>query len=52
MRSTTVTPKFRTSDRIVRDSKRKDKAVTLARREVRRGKYEGTEAVVRIAANV
>jgi hypothetical protein len=35
-----VTPKFRTRDLNVRDSKRKDKARTLARREVRRNKYE------------
>lgn len=53
-----MTPKFRTYEIDTfgrtprsRDSKRKDKATTLARREVRRTKYEATEAAVRIAAN-
>ncbi|UFD98008.1 hypothetical protein PQC18_gp70 [Streptomyces phage Pablito] len=46
-----MTPKFRNSDRIVRDSRRKDKAITLARREIRHQKYEGSPAVVRITAN-
>jgi hypothetical protein len=50
-RSTTVTPKFRIHDGQVRDSKRKDKATTLARRELRRQKYEPTAAVVRVNAN-
>ncbi|ATI18855.1 hypothetical protein SEA_DIANE_71 [Streptomyces phage Diane] len=45
-----MTPKFRIHDTNVRDSKRKDKAETLARREVRRTKYESNPAVVRIAA--
>lgn len=45
-----MTPKFRIQDTNVRDSKRKDKATTLARREVRRNKYENP-AVVRITAN-
>jgi hypothetical protein len=47
-----MTPKFRLNDTNVRDSKRKDKATTLARREIRHQKYEGNPAVVRIAANV
>lgn len=47
-----MTPKFRTLDSNVRNSRRKDKAETLARREVRRNKYEGNPAVVRISANV
>ncbi|WJN62607.1 hypothetical protein [Streptomyces phage phiScoe1] len=46
-----MTPKFRIHDSNVRDSKRKDKATTLARREIRHQKYEGSPAVVRIAAN-
>lgn len=46
-----MTPKFRTHDLNVRDSKRTDKATTLARKAVRQNKYEGTEAVVRIAAH-
>jgi hypothetical protein len=46
-----VTPKFRTHDAIVRDSKRTDKARTLARKVIRENKYEASEAVVRIAAN-
>ncbi|MER6231763.1 hypothetical protein ABT169_21855 [Streptomyces sp. NPDC001616] len=46
-----MTPKFRINDRTVRDSKRKDRATTLARREQRHQKYEATEAVVRIASN-
>jgi citrate lyase beta subunit len=46
-----VTPKFRTHDAIVRDSKRIDKARTLARKVIRENKYEGTEAVVRINVN-
>ncbi|WP_438470748.1 hypothetical protein [Streptomyces asiaticus] len=37
-----MTRKFRTHDGTVRDSKRKDKATTLARREVRRQKYGST----------
>ncbi|MEU0674494.1 hypothetical protein ABZ330_16665 [Streptomyces sp. NPDC006172] len=44
-----MTPKFRTLDTNVRDSKRKDKATTLARREIRAQKYE-TPAVVRLAS--
>ncbi|MEU9795039.1 hypothetical protein AB0E27_31350 [Streptomyces sparsogenes] len=44
-----MTPKFRVTDNNVRDSKRKGKATTLARREVRRQKYENP-AVVRITA--
>ncbi|MGW3323905.1 hypothetical protein [Streptomyces virginiae] len=39
-----MTPKFRDHDLNVRDSKRKDKALTLARREVRRNKYEDSPA--------
>jgi hypothetical protein len=46
-----VTPKFRTHDLTVRDSKRTDKATTLARKAVRQNKYEANEAVVRITAN-
>lgn len=46
-----MTPKFRNADHTVRDSRRKDKATTLARREVRRNKYD-TPAVVRITSNV
>lgn len=46
-----MTPKFRTHDLNVRDSKRKDKATTLARKTVRQNKYEGSPAVVRITAN-
>jgi len=46
-----VTPKFRTHDLTIRDSKRKDRATTLARRELRQQKYEVSEAAVRIAAN-
>lgn len=46
-----MTPKFRINDLTVRDSKRKDKATTLARREVRRNKYEDSPAVTRIAAH-
>ncbi|ATI19011.1 hypothetical protein KGG85_gp71 [Streptomyces phage Tefunt] len=45
-----MTPKFRTHDLTVRDSKRKDKATTLARKHIRENKYEGNPAVVRIAA--
>jgi hypothetical protein len=44
-----VTPKFRILDSNVRDSKRKDKATTLARREIRANKYEAP-AVVRLAS--
>jgi len=44
-----VTPKFRILDNNVRDSKRKDKATTLARREIRATKYEAP-AVVRLAS--
>ncbi|AXQ62396.1 hypothetical protein SEA_TINABELCHER_71 [Streptomyces phage TinaBelcher] len=44
-----MTPKFRDHDSNVRDSRRKDKATTLARREVRRNKYD-TPAVTRITA--
>lgn len=51
MRRTTVTPKFRTHDLNVRDSKRTDKATTLARKAVRDNKYAGNEAVIRITAN-
>jgi hypothetical protein len=51
MRRTAVTPKFRTHDLTVRDSKRTDKATTLARKAVRQNKYEANEAVVRITAN-
>ncbi|MGW0861275.1 hypothetical protein [Streptomyces sp. NPDC002611] len=32
--------KFRTHDSNVRDSKRKDKATTLARKQIRANKYE------------
>ncbi|MEX1655542.1 hypothetical protein ABZ960_20565 [Streptomyces pseudovenezuelae] len=46
-----MTPKFRIHDGQIRDSKRKDKAATQTRREVRRVKYEGNPAVVRITAN-
>ncbi|QPB09896.1 hypothetical protein KGG73_gp62 [Streptomyces phage Sentinel] len=46
-----MTPKFRITDHNVRDSKRKDKATTLARKHVREQKYEGNPAVIRIAAN-
>lgn len=45
-----MTPKFRDHDLNVRDSKRKDKATTLARREVRRNKYEDSPAVTSFAA--
>ncbi|AXQ61126.1 hypothetical protein SEA_HANK144_73 [Streptomyces phage Hank144] len=50
-RTTAMTPKFRTRDLNVRDSKRKDKATTLARREIRTQKYESNPAVNRIAAS-
>ncbi|WP_420312568.1 hypothetical protein ACOB87_38075 [Streptomyces sp. YS-B37] len=46
-----MTPKFRTHDLTVRDSKRTDKATTLARKAVRNNKYAANEAVVRITAN-
>jgi hypothetical protein len=46
-----VTPKFRTHDLNVRDSKRKDKATTLARKHVRHNKYEGNETAATIAVN-
>ncbi|MFE9925181.1 hypothetical protein ACFYQA_27485 [Streptomyces sp. NPDC005774] len=46
-----MTPKFRIHDAHVRDSKRKDRETTLARKHVRHNKYEGTPAVARIAAN-
>ncbi|WP_329289520.1 hypothetical protein [Streptomyces pseudovenezuelae] len=46
-----MTPKFRIHDGQVRDSKRKDKATTQIRREVRRVKYESNPAVIRITAN-
>lgn len=46
-----MTPKFRILDSNVRDSKRKDKATTLARKHVRNNKYEGNETVVSIAIN-
>ncbi|MEV5330835.1 hypothetical protein KGG72_gp70 [Streptomyces phage Salutena] len=46
-----MTPKFRIHDGQVRDSKRKDKARTLAQKEIRRVKYESNPAVVRITAN-
>lgn len=46
-----MAPKFRSRDVNVRDSRRKDKATTLARREIRHQKYEGNPAVVRIAAS-
>ncbi|ATI18772.1 hypothetical protein SEA_DAUDAU_71 [Streptomyces phage Daudau] len=46
-----MTPKFRIHDANVRDSKRKDKATTLARREIRHQKYESNPAVIRIAAS-
>jgi hypothetical protein len=42
-----VTPKFRIHDSNVRDSKRKDKATTLARKQVRATKYEAP-AVARL----
>lgn len=45
-----MTPKFRIHDSNVRDSKRKDKATTLARREVRHQKYEAP-AVLRVTSN-
>ncbi|MFE5663376.1 hypothetical protein ACFQ7W_05495 [Streptomyces niveus] len=41
-----MTPKFRTNDNVVRDSKRKDKATTLARRRVRLSKYQAGAGVV------
>ena len=44
-----MTPKFRIEDSNVRDSKRKDKATTLARRQIRANKYEAP-AVVRLAS--
>ncbi|MFF8845520.1 hypothetical protein ACF08N_22825 [Streptomyces sp. NPDC015127] len=44
-----MTPKFRIHDGQVRDSKRKDKATTLARKEIRHQKYEANPAAVRIA---
>ena len=46
-----MTPKFRTHDLNVRDSKRKDKATTLARKHVRQNKYEGAETVASIAVS-
>ncbi|MCY0933655.1 hypothetical protein [Streptomyces sp. H34-S4] len=46
-----MTPKFRTHDLNVRDSKRVDKATTQARKTVRQNKYEAP-AVVRIFAGV
>ncbi|MFF3793757.1 hypothetical protein ACFYXW_27530 [Streptomyces sp. NPDC001981] len=46
-----MTPKFRTHDLNVRDSKRKDKATTLARKHVRHNKYEGNESAASIAVN-
>ncbi|MDX3525097.1 hypothetical protein P1P75_01190 [Streptomyces sp. ID05-39B] len=46
-----MTPKFRIHDGQVRDSKRKDKATTLALRELRRQKYEPTPAATRINAD-
>jgi hypothetical protein len=46
-----VTPKFRTHDLNVRDSKRKDKATTLARKHVRHNKYEASETAATIAIN-
>ncbi|MFF3249709.1 hypothetical protein ACFYWP_01550 [Actinacidiphila glaucinigra] len=45
-----MTPKFRIHDDNVRDSKRKDKATTIARKYVRSNKYE-TPAAVRVSAN-
>lgn len=47
-----MTPKFRIEDVNVRDSKRKDKALTLARKHIRENKYEGSPAIVRITASV
>ncbi|MGW6600577.1 hypothetical protein [Streptomyces sp. NPDC055036] len=44
-------PKFRPNDTNVRDSKRKDKATTLARKQLRASKYESTPAAVRVAAH-
>ncbi|MFI5863540.1 hypothetical protein [Streptomyces sp. NPDC051546] len=44
-----MTPKFRITDLNVRDSKRKDKATTLARRDVRRNKYEDSPAAAILA---
>ncbi|MGW1040017.1 hypothetical protein [Streptomyces sp. NPDC002547] len=41
-----MTPKFRTHDLNVRDSKRKDKATTLARKQIRANKYEAPETPV------
>ncbi|MET8111207.1 hypothetical protein [Streptomyces prasinus] len=46
-----MTPKFRIHDANVRDSKRKDRETTLARKHVRLNKYEGNPAVTRIAAS-
>jgi hypothetical protein len=46
-----MTPKFRTHDLNVRDSKRKDKATTLARKQVRTVKYDAIPAV-QIGASV
>ncbi|MFJ3775248.1 hypothetical protein ACIPX0_26495 [Streptomyces sp. NPDC090075] len=40
--------KFRIEDSNVRDSKRKDKATTLARRQIRANKYEAGPADVRL----
>lgn len=45
-----MTPKFRIQDSNVRDSKRKDKAITLARKQIRANKYEAHPAVVRLAS--
>ncbi|WP_432006328.1 hypothetical protein [Streptomyces parvus] len=42
---TNQTPKFRDRDLNVRSSKRKDRATTLTRREVRRQKYQGSALV-------
>jgi hypothetical protein len=44
-----VTPKFRIIDTNLRDSKRKDKTTTLARKQIRATKYEAP-AVIRLAS--
>ncbi|WP_327292466.1 hypothetical protein [Streptomyces sp. NBC_01198] len=47
-----MTPKFRDPERKIRDSRRKDKAVTLHRRAVRDAKYVPAEDVIQRAAGI
>ncbi|MFJ6183738.1 hypothetical protein [Streptomyces sp. NPDC092295] len=44
-------PKFRPNGTSVRDSKQKDKATTLARKQLRADKYESAPAVVRVTVS-